>query len=114
MKTKNKYGFTIVEIMIVVVVIGLLTAIGIPGFRKARDNSRNNACRSTQRQIETAKEMYAIESGKDNGGTVTLEKIAEYMRNPPTCPCGGTFIPGTIGEECHCTVHDFRIVIADE
>jgi len=114
MKMKNKSGFTLVEIMIVVAIIGLLSAIGIPAFKKVRNKSQNNACRSTQRQIDTAKEMYAIESGKSNGSSVTLEKVAEYMKNPPACPASGTYTPGTIGDECYCSLHDFRIVVADD
>jgi len=61
---KRKQGFTLVEIMIVVAIIGLLAAIGIPSFMKARETSRKNACINNLRQIDSAKEQWAMAENK--------------------------------------------------
>ena len=63
----RKTGFTLVEIMIVVAIIGLLAAIAIPAFMRARDNARKSACINNLRQIDGAKDQYAVEQGGTNG-----------------------------------------------
>lgn len=66
-----KKAFTLVEIMIVVAIIGLLAAIAIPSFMKARTTSQQNACINNLRQIEAAKDQYALEKGLTNLAQVT-------------------------------------------
>ena len=91
-----KRGFTLVEIMIVVAIIGLLAAIAIPSFMRARASAQANACINNLRLIEAAKDQFAIEEGKDNGTAVTWEDIGPtaaapggYLKNWPVCPSSG-------------------------
>jgi type IV pilus assembly protein PilA len=62
MKTKNK-GFTLVEIMIVVVIIGLLASMAIPAFQKVRTNSQDKAVLNNARQLSAASDQYYLENG---------------------------------------------------
>ena len=73
MNTKNtSKGFTLVEIMIVVVIIGLLAAMAIPAFQKVRTNSQDKAVLNNARQISAAGDQYYLENGVS---TVTLTDL---------------------------------------
>jgi type IV pilus assembly protein PilA len=63
MKTRSSQGFTLVEIMIVVVIIGLLAAMAIPAFQKVRSNAQNKAVTNNLRQLSSAADQYYLESG---------------------------------------------------
>jgi prepilin-type N-terminal cleavage/methylation domain-containing protein len=89
-KQLNRGGFTLVEIMIVVAIIGLLAAIAIPNYKLARDRSRMTSCITNLHRIDGAIQEWAMESKKQSGQPVTYDDIKVYMRNPVVCPAGGT------------------------
>jgi prepilin-type N-terminal cleavage/methylation domain-containing protein len=100
---RARKGFTLVEIMIVVLIIGILLAIAIPNFVKARDTSRTKACIANLKQIDAAKEQYAMDQKLNNGGTVASGDLAPaYIKSWPACPAGGTYTVNVVGTNPTC------------
>jgi len=92
-KTNRKSGFTLVEIMIVVAIIGLLAAIAIPNFIRARTKSQQNACINNLRQIDGAVQQWALENKAGADDPVVEANITPYLGrgagSVPTCPMAG-------------------------
>lgn len=99
-------GFTLVEIMIILGMIGLLIAIAIPSFNNARLQTRKSICINNMRQINSGKEQWALEYGKSTEDTPTENEVGLYIRSGfPRCPSNGTYSVGDLGELPSCSEH---------
>ena len=104
MKLRTQKGFTLVEIMIVVAIIGLLAAIAIPNFVNARTTARNKACQANLKQIEGAIQVWAIDNNQAGTATVAWgDVVPDYLKRTPECPAGGTYTIATVDGDPSCS-----------
>lgn len=108
-KTK---GFTLVEIMIVVAIIGIIIAIAVPGFIRARATSRMRACQENLTKIDGAKEQWALETNQSPGATPSWADLTDgatagdgngILKKQPIEPSGGSYTINAVGTDPSCS-----------
>lgn len=96
-----KKGFTLVEIMIVVAIIGIIIAIAVPAFLRARENARGRACQENLSKIDGAVQQYAIEHKVGAAASVEMTDLVladgtGYLKTTPVCPSDeSNYVMGT-------------------
>jgi len=88
-------GFTLVEIMIVVLIIGVLLNIATPGLLRAREGSRSKACQANMQKLQGAKEQWGLDTNADKAASPFWSDLVgstKYLKSRPACPNAGTYI----------------------
>jgi type II secretion system protein G len=98
-------GFTLVEVMMVVLIMGILLAIAMPAFIKARDKGRQKTCMSNLKQIENAKEQWAMDTKASPTSAPTPADLygqTNYIKTAPSCPSSGLYTIGDMSTRPSC------------
>ncbi len=106
-RTSTRGGFTLIEIMIVIAIIGLLMTVAVPNIVRARKKANERVCLMNIENIEGAKQLWATENRKSDKDTPTEDDLRIYLRDSkfPTCPSGGTYTINAVDAKATCSVH---------
>jgi len=105
-------GFTLIEVMVVIAIIGIIVAIGLTTWLRQREAGRARACQENLTKIEHAKEQYAMDPAVARGATPTWDALVGetlYIKRTPTCPAVGTYSlnPIDLNPTCSYTLPDY-------
>lgn len=87
---RSKKGFTLVELMVVVIILGILVAIAIPIYNNVTDDAQKKACAANERTLEGAVAMYQAANGGKMPKNLDALKDGGFIEAVPTCPVDGT------------------------
>lgn len=94
-------------LFVVIAIVGLLAAIAIPSFVKVRQTSEIQTCITNMRQIESAKQSWALANSASTGAQTDVAAVNEYIKGAatPICPAGGTYTYNAVGVPPECSRH---------
>ncbi len=104
---RTQDGFTLLEIMIVVAIVGMLAVMASPSFLRTRDLTNNSVCINNLRILVTAKNMFAFDAGRKHNDPVEAHDVNPYLKHPfdqMKEPAGGDYDLRPIGHDPLCTV----------
>jgi competence protein ComGC len=93
-----------VSILLSLVMIPMMLAIAIPNFVRAREAAQANACRQNLKMLETAKDMWALETKQQPTATPTMNNLQGYLNRTLTCPAGGTYTVNQVDQAPTCSI----------
>ena len=108
MHNRRAQAFTLIEVMVVVMIVGIIASIAVPSWIRSRDRSRKMTCLANMKTMEDAKDLYAIAKRLSNGESVDESQLfSEFMKGSviPVCPGGGTYTVNVIGTQVECSTH---------
>ncbi|MFM9873384.1 MAG: competence type IV pilus major pilin ComGC [Fimbriimonadaceae bacterium] len=102
----RRRAFTLVEIMIVVLIIGMILTIAVPSWMRIREKSQRTACQDNMRVIRDAKVQWGLDNGQSQSAVPTQADIAPvHIKKFPNCPGSGTYTIGNLDEDVACSEH---------
>jgi prepilin-type N-terminal cleavage/methylation domain-containing protein len=103
----RRAGFTLVEILIVVAILGVLVGMAFPNFLKSRRQAQKQICIENLSQIESAKQIWGVENARRDGDPATAADLVGptlYMKKTPRCPAGGVYDYTAVGTNALCSL----------
>jgi prepilin-type N-terminal cleavage/methylation domain-containing protein len=99
-------GFTLIEIMIVVLLIGVISAVAVPNYTKARGEAQVKACILNLKQVHAAKQQWSLEMLKSDNAIPVGTDLTPYMHSlsMPACPAGGTYRIRRVSKDPTCSL----------
>lgn len=101
----TRRGFTLIELMTVVLLIGIILALAVPNYVNARQKSRRLVCTRNLAKIDMAKEEWALATRASTGSPVTMNDLVPgHLKKTPACPAGGDYTPQPVGTNPTCSL----------
>jgi len=107
--TRQRRGFSLIEIMFVIFGIALLLSVAFPVFYRARSNARGKSCQSNLTKIDLAKSQWAMDTNAPTTDTPTTADLfgpGKYLRVTPECPSSGVYNLGNLNTSPTCSIGD--------